>query len=219
MTALRYTRVYQFALKLKSNNLLEMDDKTLEAATSIDITNFEKLSPSSIYQLAAPSTPETAVKEVAERQASGEVLKHDEVKNIIDEHKASLADEFADPTQPPPPTQPTPQKSGYSQEAFLAAQAAYAQAQARKASRGSRQSSPKDTGIKSDTDINAISQNATASASASLRKAEEVGRDIENHCGRFQPTQIKGLAEACQLVANAWLDLAKALLKSTRQVH
>ena len=80
MTATRFMNVY--ALQGRSNKLLDLD-----------------LPVSSLYLLAAPSTPEAARQEVLQRAAEGEKITHKQVKQEITEAKEAYR---------PPPQSPSP---------------------------------------------------------------------------------------------------------------
>jgi hypothetical protein len=68
-TALNFIRVYE---QSKSANFADFD-----------------LPISSLYLLAAPSTPEKARKEIAKRAKGGKKIKHDDVRKVIKKHKAA----------------------------------------------------------------------------------------------------------------------------------
>jgi hypothetical protein len=75
-TARNFMRVYEMS---KSKNFLNLD-----------------LPVSSLYLLAAPSTAESARTEVIERAGSGEVLRHEDVKEIIGQHAVTENGEGGD---------------------------------------------------------------------------------------------------------------------------
>lgn len=74
MTATRYINVYEMS---KSNKLLDLN-----------------LPVSSLYALAAPSTPESARDDVLDLAANGEKLTHAKVKEMIAEAKETTADDY-----------------------------------------------------------------------------------------------------------------------------
>jgi Protein of unknown function (DUF3102) len=59
-----------------------------EQSKSANFADFD-LPISSLYLLAAPSTPKTARKEIAKRAKGGKKIKHDDVKKIVKKHKAA----------------------------------------------------------------------------------------------------------------------------------
>jgi hypothetical protein len=91
-TAERFIRVHEFVESLSD---------------SASVRNLVLTLPvSSVYLLAAPSTPEAARSEIIERAKGGEVPPVGEVKKVVDKHKPTRRKEQKPPTPQPPMLSP-----------------------------------------------------------------------------------------------------------------
>jgi hypothetical protein len=87
----------RFGLKPRmGDNLLAVHKNLLTAKFAVD-TDWRAFTPSALYLLAAPSTPESARQEAIDRAEAGETITHQTARDIVDQHEH---DDDDDPLTP-----------------------------------------------------------------------------------------------------------------------